>query len=64
MLLMFAVGMANLAWMAVLAAVMAYETTGRHGRRLTPMVGVALLTLAALVLVRPGWLPAALTGAN
>jgi predicted metal-binding membrane protein len=64
MLLMFAVGMANLAWMAVLAAVMAYEKTGRHGRRLTPVVGVALLTLAVVVLVQPGWLPAALTGAN
>jgi predicted metal-binding membrane protein len=64
MLLMFAVGMANLAWMAVLAAVMAYEKTGRHGRRLTPVVGVALLALAALVLVHPGWLPAALTAAN
>jgi hypothetical protein len=51
MLLMFAVGMANLAWMAVLAAIMAYEKFGRHGRDLTPAVGVTLLIVGLLVLV-------------
>jgi predicted metal-binding membrane protein len=61
MLLMFAVGMANLVWMAVLAAVMAYEK-GRHGRWLAPVAGVVLLALAAWVLTHPAWLPPALTG--
>jgi predicted metal-binding membrane protein len=53
MLLMFAVGVANLAWMAVLTAVMAYEKAGTHGRRLTPLVGVVLLGLGLVILVRP-----------
>jgi predicted metal-binding membrane protein len=51
MLLMFAVGMANLAWMAALAAIMAYEKIGRHGRDLTPAIGVTLLTVGLFVLV-------------
>lgn len=62
MLVMFAAGFANLAWMAVLAAVTAYEKAGRHGRRLTPMLGVALAGWGALVLAHPGWLPPALGG--
>ena len=62
MLVMFAAGFANLAWMAVLAAVTAYEKAGRHGRRLTPVLGVALAGWGALVLAQPGWLPAALGG--
>jgi predicted metal-binding membrane protein len=51
MLLMFAVGMATLAWMAALAAIMAYEKIGRHGRDLTPAVGVTLLIVGLFVLV-------------
>lgn len=51
MLLMFAVGLANLAWMAALAAVMAYEKIGRHGRDLTPAVGIALLGAGVAVIV-------------
>jgi predicted metal-binding membrane protein len=54
MLLMFAAGVANLAWMAVLTAVMVYEKVGRHGRALTPVVGWALLGWAVLVLTTPG----------
>jgi predicted metal-binding membrane protein len=57
MLLMLAVGMANLAWMAVLAGLMAYEKAGRHGRRLAPAAGLVLLVLAVLVLAHPAWLP-------
>lgn len=49
MLLMFAVGVANIAWMAVLAAVMAYEALGRHGRLAGQGFGVLLITLGALV---------------
>ena len=62
MLVMFAAGVANLVWMALLGAVMFYEKAGRHGRRLTPVVGVALLVWAGLVLAHPAWLPGALAG--
>jgi predicted metal-binding membrane protein len=62
MLVMFAAGFANLAWMAVLAAVMAYEKIGRHGRALTPVLGVALAGWGAVVLAHPSWLPPALGG--
>jgi predicted metal-binding membrane protein len=62
MLVMFAAGFANLAWMAVLAAVTAYEKIGQHGRRLTPMLGVALVGWGAVVLAHPTWLPSALGG--
>jgi predicted metal-binding membrane protein len=62
MLVMFAAGFANLAWMAVLAAVAAYEKIGRHGRALTPVLGVALAAWGAVVLAHPAWLPSALGG--
>ena len=50
MLLMFAAGFANLAWMAALAALMAYEATGRHGPRVAALAGIVLLGLASAVL--------------
>jgi predicted metal-binding membrane protein len=50
MLLMFAAGFANLAWMAVLAGLMAYEAIGRHGQRVASAFGLALLVLAGAVL--------------
>jgi len=52
MLLMFAVGVAHLWWMAGLTAVMVYEKGGRHGTRLTPVIGFGLLALAAAVIAR------------
>lgn len=48
MLLMFAAGFANLAWMAILAAVMAYEALGPRGARFGMLVGVVLLVLAGV----------------
>ena len=54
---MFVVGIANLAWMAPLAALMLYEKVGRHGARLVRPVGVALILLGLLVMVGPAWLP-------
>lgn len=54
MLLAFAVGVANLAWMATLTALMAYEKIGRHGHRLVRPVGWALLACAAFVAAGPG----------
>ncbi len=49
MLVMFAAGFANLWWMAILAVVMAYEATGRHGRTVASLAGGGLLFLAVLV---------------
>ena len=57
MLVMFAAGVAVLWWMAALTAVMVYEKTGRHGRALTPVVGVALLALSMVAFAHPPWLP-------
>jgi len=51
MLLMFAAGLANLTWMAALAALMAYEKIGRRGRDVTAPAGIALITLGVAVLV-------------
>lgn len=62
MLLMFAAGVANIVWMALLTAVMLYEKLGRHGRRLAPAVGAVLLGWSALVFAHPTWLPGALAG--
>jgi predicted metal-binding membrane protein len=57
MLVMFAAGVAMLWWMAALTAVMVYEKTGRHGRALTPVVGIGLLALSALAFAHPEWMP-------
>lgn len=48
MLLMFAVGGANLGWMLVLGAIMAAERTTRWGRHLSHPLGVALILLGVL----------------
>ena len=50
MLVMFAVGVASLVWMAVLTAVMVHEKTRPAGRRAVPVTGVALLAAASTVL--------------
>jgi predicted metal-binding membrane protein len=58
MLLMFAVGVAHLWWMAALAALMVYEKVGRNGDRAVPWAGITLLGLAAAVFAQfPPWLP-------
>jgi predicted metal-binding membrane protein len=49
MLVMFAAGVASLAWMAVLTAVMVLEKTHPVGRRLAPVVGVALIGFSSIV---------------
>jgi predicted metal-binding membrane protein len=56
MLVTFAVGVANLWWMAALTALMVWEKTARGGERGVPRAGVALLASAALVLAQPIWL--------
>ena len=50
MLVMFSVGVASLAWMAVLTALMVYEKTRPSGARSVPVTGIALLGAAAVVL--------------
>ena len=50
MLLMFAIGGANLGWMLALGALMAAERATRWGRRLTRPVGAALAAWGILVL--------------
>jgi len=56
MLVTFGAGFANLWWMAALTAVMVYEKTGRHGTRIVPIAGIALLALGSLVLIHPTWM--------
>lgn len=62
MLVMFGVGVGNLAGMALLTGVMLIEKTQPWGRRLVPAVGVTLLVWGALVLWQPAWLPGVLRG--
>ncbi|MGH3070665.1 MAG: DUF2182 domain-containing protein [Gaiellaceae bacterium] len=50
MLVMFAAGFANLAWMAALATLTAYEKIGRHGPFVARAAGIALITFGALLL--------------
>jgi predicted metal-binding membrane protein len=51
MLVMFAAGVANLMWMAVLTALMIHEKTGPGGRRAVPVTGATLLATASIVLL-------------
>jgi predicted metal-binding membrane protein len=61
MLVMFAVGITDLRWMAVLAGLMAYEKIGRHGEAVAAAAGVVALGLALLVGLHPTWMPSFLT---
>ncbi len=56
MLVMFAVGVSSLLWMAVLAAVMLVERVARSGSRLAPLVGLALISVAVLAPLHTGGL--------
>jgi predicted metal-binding membrane protein len=62
MLVMFGVGIGSLAWMAALAGVMTIEKAVPGGRWVGPLVGIALLALAALWLAQPAWLVASVEG--
>jgi predicted metal-binding membrane protein len=53
----FAVGVANLAWMAVLTLLMLFEKTGKGGERAVAPIGYGLMALGVLVLLNPAWLP-------
>jgi predicted metal-binding membrane protein len=56
MLVMFAVGVESLPWMALLATIMTVERVARHGSRLAPPSGLALITVAALAPLHAGGL--------
>lgn len=56
MLLMFAVGVANLTWMAALTALMVYEKTGQLGEWVARYAGATSLLMAVVVaLTRSGF---------
>jgi predicted metal-binding membrane protein len=57
MLVMFAAGVAHLAWMGVLAAIMFVEKATPAGNRIVAPVGVAFGLLAAVALFAPGLIP-------
>jgi len=57
MLVMFAAGVAHLAWMGVLAAIMFVEKATPSGSRIVAPVGAALGALAVIALVAPGAVP-------
>ena len=57
MLVMFAAGVAHLAWMGVLAVIMLVEKATPHGERFVVPVGAALAVLAVLALLVPGAVP-------
>lgn len=57
MLVMFAAGVAHLAWMGVLAAIMFVEKATPAGTRIVAPVGVAFGALAAIALLAPGAVP-------
>jgi predicted metal-binding membrane protein len=56
MLVMFGVGVGNLASMAALTGAMVIEKTVPGGKRLSPLIGIMLLLLGFLWLVHPVWL--------
>jgi predicted metal-binding membrane protein len=58
MLVMFALALESLAWIAVLAIVMTAQRLGWFGRALAPLVGVVLIGAAVLVALRAGGLVA------
>jgi predicted metal-binding membrane protein len=49
MLVLVAVGLMNMVWMAALAAVIFLEKVWRYGRQLSWAVGVGMLVLAAML---------------
>lgn len=57
MLVMFAAGVAHLAWMGILAIVMLVEKAAPHGDRIVAPVGAVLGALALLALLAPGSIP-------
>lgn len=59
MLVMFGLGVGGVGWMLALTSIMVVEKDVPGGRWLTPAIGFALLALAVVWWVHPGWLPSA-----
>jgi predicted metal-binding membrane protein len=57
MLVMFAAGVAHLAWMGALGAIMLVEKGARHGDRLVVPVGIVFAGLALVALLAPHAIP-------
>jgi predicted metal-binding membrane protein len=57
MLVMFALGVANLIWMALLAALMVHEKTRPTGARTVPLTGTTLLALGSTLFLWQAALP-------
>jgi predicted metal-binding membrane protein len=57
MLLMFAAGVAHLAWMGALAAIMFVEKATPAGNRIVAPVGAALGVAGIIALIDPGIIP-------
>jgi predicted metal-binding membrane protein len=55
MLVMFALGVASLVWMALLTALMVHEKTRPTGARTVPLTGVTLLALGSTLLLYGAW---------
>jgi predicted metal-binding membrane protein len=64
MLLMFAVGVGNVAWMLALGTVMAVEKNMPWGRRLSAPLGVGLVVAGLAVLIFAGPAACAHTGSE
>jgi predicted metal-binding membrane protein len=56
MAVLFAVGLMNLAWMAVIAIVFLAEKNWKHGVVLTQIVGSALIVLGGVIVAHPALL--------
>jgi predicted metal-binding membrane protein len=56
MLIMFGIGVGSIVWMASLTGMMVVEKTYPSGQRISHLLGIILLLMAALWLVHPAWL--------
>ena len=56
MLVMLGIGVGSIVWMALLTGLIVMEKTYPGGQRLSHLLGIVLLLLAALWLVHPAWL--------
>jgi predicted metal-binding membrane protein len=54
MLVLFVVGIMNIAWMGVLALIIFVEKTTKHGILVSRLVGCSLIVLGILMIARPG----------
>jgi predicted metal-binding membrane protein len=56
MLVLFVVGVMNLAWMGVLTLVIFIEKISKHGVMISRFVGGFLILLGLFMVIRPGYI--------